>query len=114
MTKLDEYVRDIVLSQLSPNTTLGEIAKKVGIHPNTLRRRMAKWGILPEGERFCKSLKKGVLEEIKSLAEEGASVEFITYKTGITAPSVYRAFKVLGISTTERKKFRKLQNITTK
>ena len=83
-------VRDIVRRQLRNISELNDVALTLGVHPQTLRRRLA-----AEGTTF-KDIKNQVRRDtaLHFLGKQGLSIEEISHRAGFSESSAFiRAFK---------------------
>jgi AraC-like DNA-binding protein len=83
-------VRDLVHHRLSDMPELKEVAARLEVHPQTLRRRLA-----GEGTTF-KDIKNQVRRDtaLYFLGKQGLSIEEIAYRSGFSESSAFiRAFK---------------------
>lgn len=83
-------VRDIVGGNLNEMPELGEVAQRLDVHPQTLRRRLSS-----EGASF-KEIKNQVRRDtaLHFLGKQGLSIEEIAYRAGFSESSAFiRAFK---------------------
>ena len=84
-------VRELVHHRLSDMPELKEVATRLEVHPQTLRRRLA-----AEGTTF-KDIKNHVRRDtaLHFLGKQGLSIEEIAYRSGFSESSAFiRAFKV--------------------
>jgi len=83
-------VRDIVSGNLADMPELGEVAQRLELHPQTLRRRLS-----GEGTSF-KEIKNQLRRDtaLYFLGKQGLSIEEIAYRAGFSESSAFiRAFK---------------------
>ena len=83
-------VRDMVRRQLLDMPELGDVARSLDIHPQTLRRRLS-----AEGSTF-KEIKNQVRRDtaLHFLGKQGLSIEEIAHRAGFSESSAFiRAFK---------------------
>ena len=83
-------VRELSRHQLTSMPELNDVGKQLGIHPQTLRRRLS-----AEGTTF-KEIKNQLRRDtaLHYLGKQGLSIEEIAYRAGFSESSAFiRAFK---------------------